>query len=296
MSNLITLQDHHAEKAQYYVQRCGNNFTSRTAHYHDHYQICYVAAGKIRHNQGNDSVVLHTGDAYIVSPGFVHYLRFEEESTQLLILDFNDGLFHSDFLRTNAYRFLQDLQAHHDTGAIPLQLTLNSDQRKSMEDLFDCLLRQQKADCPGELSAAASLISAIVYLLAQCYYGNPKAKRQPWNIADNAQLLRRCIVYVDTHYTEPLNPDELARQFGLSRSALTTAFQQYTGLPLHKYVAQKRIQKAQMLIRSQTDLPLSEIAAKVGYEDSSTFYRNFLRITGMAPAKYRELYYGKVHK
>lgn len=289
MSNLITLADHHAETAQFYIQQCGDQFSSRTAHYHDHYQICYVLSGSITHCQGNDSVTLCTGDAYIVSPGFVHKLRFEDTLTQLIMLDFNEALFHSDFLRTNAFRFLQDLQAQHDTGAIPLQLVLSADQRASLEALFDCLLRQQNADCPGELSAAASLISAIVYLLAQCYYGNPKQKRQPWNEADKAQLMRRCIVYVDTHYTETLDPDELAKQFGLSRTALTSAFQQSTGLSLHKYISQKRIQAAQILIRSHNDLPLSEIAAKVGYEDNTTFYRNFLKITGIAPAKYREL-------
>lgn len=289
MSNLITLEDLHAEVAQFYVRRCGDSFQSRTPHYHDHYQICYVLNGSITHCQGNDSVTLSTGDAYIVSPGFVHKLRFDDPDTQLMMLDFNEGLFHSDFLRSNAFRFLQDLQAQHDTGAIPLQLVLNADQRASLEALFDCLLRQQADACPKELSAAASMITAVVYLLAQCYYSNTENKRQPWNSSDYAQLMRRCVVYVDTHYTKPLLPEQLAKRFGMSKSTLTNAFQQHTGLPLHKYIAQKRIQKAQILIRSQQDLPLSEIALQVGYEDNSTFYRNFLRITGIAPAKYREL-------
>lgn len=289
MSNLITLEDFNAQSAQYYVRRCGETFHSRTPHYHDHYQICYVLNGSITHCQGNDSVCLTKGDAYIVSPGFVHKLRFEDEHTELFILDFTATLLQPDFRQSYAFRFLQDLQSHHDTGAIPLQLTPDADQRSSMEALFACLLRQQATNCPAELSTASSLICAIVYLLAQCYYDNPKIKRQPWNVADKAQLLRRCIVYVDTHYAEPLNPDDLAKRFGMSRSALTEAFQQCTGLPLHKYIAQKRIQQSQMLIRSQADLPLNQIAAMVGYEDNSTFYRNFLRITGIAPAKYKEL-------
>lgn len=288
MSNLITLEDFHAASAQYYVRRCGDSFLSRTPHYHDHYQICYVRNGSITHCQGNDSVCLTKGDAYIVSPGFIHHLRFEDKDAELLILDFTTALLHADFRQTYAFRFLQDLQTHYDTGSIPLQLTPDAEQRSSMEALFDCLLRQQAAVCPPELSIAGSLICAIVYLLAQCYYDNPKIKRQPWNVADKAQLLRRCIVYVDTHYTEPLNPDDLAKRFGMSRSALTNAFQQCTGLPFHKYISQKRIQQAQMLIRSQPDLPLHEIAAMVGYEDNSTFYRNFLRLTGIAPAKYKE--------
>ncbi len=99
----------------------------------------------------------------------------------------------------------------------------------------------------------------------------------------------RCLVYVDTHYTHPLNPDSLAKQFVLSRSVLCGAFQQHTGFPLHEYIPHKRIHRAQILIRAQEHLPLSDIVAAVGYEDSSTFYRNFVRIAGMSPAKYREL-------
>ena len=289
MSNLITLEDFHAASAKYYIRRCTDSFLSRTPHYHDHYQICFVTKGSITHSQGNDSVCLCAGDAYIVSPGFVHKLRFEDPSTELLILDFSMALLHTDFRQSYAFRFLQDLQSHHDTGAIPLQLTPDADQRCSIEALFECLLRQQASSCPAELSTAASLIVAIVYLLAQCYYSNPKTDRQPWNSADDAQLLRRCVVYVDTHYTQPLSADSLAKKFGLSQSAFSAAFQQHTGLSLHKYIVQKRIQKAQILIRSHEDMSLSDVAANCGYVDNSTFYRNFLRLTGITPTKYKAL-------
>ena len=289
MSNLISLEDRHAENAQYYIQQCGDQFSSRTPHYHDHYQICYVLTGSVEHCQGNDAVPLIQGDAYIVSPGFVHKLKFTDPETRLVMLDFAESLFQNEFRQSVAFRFLQDLQSHHDTGAIPLRLTPNMAQQTNMEALFDCLLRQQADTCPKELSAAASMIISVIYLLAQCYYGNTNKQRQPWNDSDYDQLMRRCIVYVDTHYTKPLVPEDLAKRFGLSKTAMAAAFQQHTGLPLHKYIAQKRIQKAQMMIRSQQDLPLSEIALQVGYEDNSTFYRNFLRITGIAPAKYKDL-------
>lgn len=296
MSNLITLEDFHAASAKYYIRRCTDSFLSRTPHYHDHYQICFVTKGSIIHSQGNDSVCLCEGDAYIVSPGFVHKLRFDEPCAELTMLDFSIALLQTDFRQSYAFRFLQDLQSHHDTGAIPLLLTPDADQRRSMEALFGCLLRQQAADCPAELSTAASLVAAIVYLLAQCYYCNPQSNRQPWNTADNSQLIRRCVVYVDTHYTQPLSIDTLAKKFGLSQSAFSAAFQQHTGLSLHKYIVQKRIQKAQILIRSQEDMSLSDIAANCGYLDNSTFYRNFLRVAGITPTEYKARYHERYSK
>ncbi len=287
MSNLITLAYYNAEAAQYYAYECTSSRVSQMPHYHDYYQIVLVTSGKAVHSQGGDSVTLLPGDAFIVPPGFVHRLHFLTDDTRMYLLAFSDMLFHGDFLQSNAVRFLKELQSDHDNNAVHLALTPEAPQRRKLELLLTCLI--EKDDAPPELSAVPNILGAVIYILAQCYYSNDKNNRQPWDTADNAQLLRLCLVYVDTHYTQPLTPDSLAKQFGLSRSVLCSAFQQYTGLPLHKYISHKRIHRAQILIRTQESIPLADISAAVGYEDSSTFYRNFVRIAGMSPAKYREL-------
>lgn len=289
MSNFITLEYFGAEVSQYYIYRRTESLVSHMPHYHDYYQVCFVTSGEIRHSQGSDCVTLYAGDAFIIPPGFVHRLHFAGDHPELYSLAFHEALFQQEFVQSKALRFLKELQAHHEASTMHLRITPDEAQRGSILSLCQCLLQQQKADCPLELSAAPSLISAIINILAQCYYHNPNNKRQPWNSSDNAQLLRRCIAYVNTHCTEHLSADALAKRFGLSRSALCEAFQQRTGLPIHKYIAQKRIEKAQMLIRSRPELTLNQIAVQTGYEDDSTFYRNFLKNTGMSPSKYREL-------
>lgn len=158
---------------------------------------------------------------------------------------------------------------------------------------MDCLLRQQQSDCPPELSAASSLISSILYLLAQGYYRQPQNAGKLDELLSYNSTLLQCTRYIDQHYDQPLTLTSLAKQFGLSRSAFCSVFPQFTGLSLRRYIAQKRIAQAQLLIRSQPELPLAQIAAEVGYEDTSTFYRNFLRISGVSPSQYRTLWSGK---
>ena len=289
MSNLITLEHFHATARRYHVYKQNNGSVSQVPHYHDYYQISYVTTGIVEHRQGADTVTLHPGNAFIVPPGFVHRIQFATPDACILTLAFQDSLLLQALPHSGASRFLKELQHNHDTGNISLCLTPDAEQQATMLALLECLLREKDSVCPPELSSVPSLICSVVYLLAQCYYRNAAPSRHPWSEHDREQLLRRCVVYLDTHFTEAISTDEIAKQFGLSRSALSSAFQQHTGLPLHKYIAQKRIQKAQTLIRTRTDLPLSEVAVQVGYEDNSTFYRNFQRITGMSPAKYREL-------
>lgn len=289
MSNFITLEDLGAKSAQYQIKQCTSSTVSYMPHYHDYYQIGFVTSGEFCHSQGSNSVILYAGDAFILPPGFIHRLHFGGENPELYSLAFQETVFHQEFVQSRALRFLKELQSRHDTYSVQLCLTLSEEQRSSLLSLCQCLLRQQQQDIPAELSAAPSLISAIVNILTQDYYHNSHNNWYPWNNSDNAQLLRRCIAYINTHCTETINADELAKRFGLSRSVLCSAFKQQTGLPIHKYISQKRIEKAQILMRTCPEMMLSQIAWKVGYEDDSTFYRNFLKIAGMTPSAYRGL-------
>ena len=289
MSKLITLSDYHAEAAHFYVFPRRTDEASKVLHYHDHFQISFIVSGSASHRQGTDIANLQTGDVFIIPPGFIHQIHFSSPDTTVYTLAFQDSIIIQNYPHSAATGFLRELQSKYDSGSISLRLIPDHRQKEMLSSLFECLLQEQHALCPPEFSAAHSLILSVVYLLAQCYYNVSPHSRQPWSLNDRDQLLRRCIVHIDTHYTDPLSADDIAKQFGLSRSALCSAFLQHTGLQLHKYIAQKRIQQAQLLIRSHKELPLSEIAAKVGYEDHSTFYRNFIRITGMSPTKYRSL-------
>ncbi|MBR3978829.1 MAG: helix-turn-helix transcriptional regulator [Oscillospiraceae bacterium] len=287
MSLLISLTELSAGSAGYYVYANTRRSTSRLPHYHDYFQISYVAKGALQHRQGTDCARLQAGEAFIIPPGFVHQVQPEHPATLQYNLAFSEELFSSDFLQSGAFRFLQELRSHYDSGAVQLQLRPVQWQSEILEMLMQCLLRQQTVPCAPELSAAPGLVGSIVSILAQCYYDSTES--QPWSSRDNLHMLRRCVAYVDAHFTEDLSPDSLSRQFAISRSVLCSAFHQRTGLSLHRYISQKRIQQAQLLIRTQENMPLSEIAAQVGYEDSSTFYRNFRKLTGISPAQYRKL-------
>lgn len=291
MSQLITLEHFQAAHRHYHIYRINGSELSHHDHYHNYFQVCYVVCGEIVHRQEGESVHLGPGDAFIIPPGFRHSLHFESVYSEMYSLVFEERLFHAGFARSNAYRFLTGLQAGSTLSGqgIRLRVVLDESQRASVLSLMDCLLRQQEADCPTELSAAPSLISGVVYLLAQSYYCQPQNASELDKLKSYNNTLHQCTQYIDSHYKEKISLADLTKRFGISRSAFCAVFQQFTGSSLHRYIAQKRIMEAQLLIRAHPDRSLNEIAAEVGYEDMTTFYRNFLRVAGVAPAKYREL-------
>jgi AraC-like DNA-binding protein len=57
-------------------------------------------------------------------------------------------------------------------------------------------------------------------------------------------------------------------------------------LVLKKYIAQKKIEKAATLLRTDS-LRVSDIAYDVGFDSLATFNRNFTAIYGKSPSAYR---------
>lgn len=290
MPELVTLEHFQAAQRHYHIYRIQNTTMADQTHYHDYYQVCYVVSGEILHKQGKDVVSLQAGDAFIVPPGFVHSLHFNNAFAEIYSLSFAQTLFQPGFSQSNAHQFLVGLQtgaASMESDTVRLRVSLDEGLRQSMEALMKCLIRQQETQCPQGLSAAPSLVSSILYLLSQSYYQQPQNAQAYRALTDYSGAMIQCIRYVDQHYKEPLSPGELARQYGMSRSVFFSVFPQFAGMPFRKYIASKRIAEAQMLIRTYPDRPISQIADAVGYIDDSTFYRNFLQITGVTPSKYR---------
>jgi AraC-like DNA-binding protein len=98
-----------------------------------------------------------------------------------------------------------------------------------------------------------------------------------------AQTLVLIHAQPDADWTVP----KLARSVAVSRSVLADRFHQSMGISPMRYLARWRIQLASELLRS-TDLPISAVAARVGYESEAAFSRAFKRHANVSPAAWRE--------
>lgn len=296
MEELITLAHFDATGRQYHIYRIQNSTVAHLPHYHNYYQVCFVTRGEILHGQGSKTVSLGPGDAFIIPPGFSHSIRFTGGCSEMYSLSFEAALFHGDFSKSKAHQFLKNLKTGESVWSgetVRLRIMLDKERRRMLQSLMDCLVQQQEAACLPELSAASSIITSILYLLAQSYYAQPQNAGQFDELVVYNNTLVQCAQYIDQHYREKLSLTGLARQFGLSRSTFCVIFPQFAGMSLRRYIAQKRILEAQILIRSHPEMPLSQVGTEVGYEEASTFYRNFLRVSGVSPAKYRSLCSGE---
>jgi AraC-like DNA-binding protein len=97
------------------------------------------------------------------------------------------------------------------------------------------------------------------------------------------------ILYLHAHYHEKITIQALTRAFHTNRTTLTEQFRRATSMPVMAYLATLRMRQASLLLRD-TILPVSEIMQRVGYQDSTHFWRTFRKHVGVSPSEYRERY------
>ena len=268
----------------YHIYRICGSEVSQHPHTHEYFQICYVERGHIVHLQQEESVDLRSGDAFIVPPGFVHTIRFPDPDAQVYSLSFQEELFHPGFSSSNVYHFMTALCLQKIP--VRMRVSLDSARRQTVHSLMDALIREQDSCTDPALTAAGSLVASVMCVLSQAY-ASDDANREPLQAAARyAEAINCCIAWIDGHFTQELTLNDLCHRFALSRTQFSALFPRCAGTTLKRYIAQKRIGYAVALLGS-TDFPIHQIAAMCGYDDFSTFYRNFTKITGTQPSAYR---------
>jgi transcriptional regulator GlxA family with amidase domain len=79
----------------------------------------------------------------------------------------------------------------------------------------------------------------------------------------------------------------LAGVSGVSEAHFARSFKDAFGVPPHRYLLTRRIERAKALLRD-TDLPIIEIAFATGWNSLGTFGRIFRDITGESPSELRD--------
>lgn len=130
-------------------------------------------------------------------------------------------------------------------------------------------------------------LSELLFIEAvQRHVEDLPAEQVGWLAGLRDPVVGRTLALIHGRTNEPWTVDDLAREAGLSRSALADRFSRLIGEPPMHYLARWRLQVAAQRLRTSRD-PLARIAFDVGYESEAAFSRAFKRRFGTPPATWR---------
>ncbi|MFJ9547202.1 GlxA family transcriptional regulator [Streptomyces erythrochromogenes] len=103
--------------------------------------------------------------------------------------------------------------------------------------------------------------------------------------------LTEVLAWAGENLHEPLPVAELARRALMSKRSFARRFTAATGTTPHAWLRNLRLSSAEELLET-TDLPVEEIARRVGYTSASVLREQFVRRRGVPPRSYRRAFTG----
>lgn len=157
---------------------------------------------------------------------------------------------------------------------------------------LDALLEEFAAELATEKPGRAIVMRALVEQLLVHILRNYSTPR----LSEELELsrvglvdrrIRRSVELMHSQLDQDLTLKALAAASYLSPFHFARLFKKLTGLSPHNYLASIRATRAQLLL-AETDLPVTEIGARVGYLSGSHFTKAFRLATGATPREFRK--------
>ncbi len=156
---------------------------------------------------------------------------------------------------------------------------------ESLTLAFDNLLAELAEPQPGTEDMVQLLLRQSLILLLRRYCEGGEC-RLPWLSALEDHRLGAALERMLEHPDAPLTVQDLADTAGMSRSAFSQHFAEAFGQPPMEMFQELRLRQAAKLLRD-TDMPVKQLAARLGYASRSHFSRSFRHQFGMAPLDFR---------
>lgn len=106
---------------------------------------------------------------------------------------------------------------------------------------------------------------------------------------DPGNPIETAMKYIQSHFERPVTLKEIADFVYLSPSHFSRLFKEYTGLTFVEYLAEYRVKKSKVLLKS-TSLPIEVIAHRMGFSSAAYFSTTFKRIEGRTPSEFRNVF------
>jgi len=148
-----------------------------------------------------------------------------------------------------------------------------------------CGLDLMLAVIESRVSAEVARLCAKLMLLENRRPSSvPFDKRQA--VLNQDPMIRKAVDWIRDNLHGRISVDDLVARVPTSKRNLTRRFRDATGESPKEYIQRVRIDRAKSLLET-SDMPVEQIAERVGYADTSAFTRQFSRQTMMTPKEYR---------
>lgn len=258
-----------------------NTYLMNVNHYHPQYEIYYLMSGDRNYFIQNRIYKIEKGDLVLINSNLLHKtVCGSSDYHERMLIEF-DISFLNSFLVPGQIPPL--LAVFHDNRNL---LRLKEPERKLLESCFFKIIRESRDHGIENNISLKIYFIELLNLINGFAAGSEKVEYE--HPSQLHKKVSEIVAYMNQNFTEDINLETVAARYFISSAHLSRIFKKATGFTFIEYLTDLRIHEAQRLL-SETSLRLSEIAARVGYQNHTHFGRMFKLITGNSPRDYRKL-------
>ena len=250
-------------------------------HRHTFFEFVYIDRGFALHTCNKVTSIVSEGDWFLIRPNEPHNY-ISAYNTQLY-----NCLFQAEALQDSMDMFLS-LPGMKEIllSKSPFEkLNLNYTQRLKLKTCLNKIMTEDQERKLGWELKLRSLLEDFLVFYARVYNESSNILRE-----DNANFpkIYNVLKYVEDHYAENVSVKDMAEAAQLSPDYMAKLFKASMGLTPAEYARNFRIAKSMELLEN-TDRPVAEVAAELGFTDGSVFSRLFKQVAGISPTAFKRI-------
>ncbi len=253
-------------------------------HWHDEIQFTYVTKGNVTIQIDGKQHTLEEGEAAFVSSGVIHMTSAMSDDGEYVGFMFPEKLLGFFAGSRMEQSYVVPYVTNYALSALILHKGIEwSDEVLTELKILKDIFINRKNIVAYEYEVSVRLVNIWLKMLR----GAALSIRKPSKTYIRRQERLRCMVrFITEHYSEPVTLKEIADAANVSTEECRRCFKDMVReSPVH-YLVSYRVTASMELLRN-TDLPVTDIAYRVGFNDTSYFIQAFKNKNGMTPKDYR---------
>ena len=253
-------------------------------HWHQCYEVVYVAEGEMECHSPNQTLHLQKGEAVFVNAGVLHLYRKIGAGPCILYAHIFDASFLAGSLGSDIYqKYIYPISKSPD---IQLQAIRpdNHHQRLMLEYLqnMTALVRQESFGYEFQLQNQLSQFWCRLLTLT-----SDRQSADPGHSPSDIQRIKMMLRFIQENFARPLTLQDIADAASISQRECSRCFQRCFHTSAIGYVHDYRIRMATRMLL-ETDNSISQISKSCGFCTPSYFGRRFQEAFGCSPREYRQ--------
>lgn len=133
------------------------------------------------------------------------------------------------------------------------------------------------------------ILELLLYLDALELPNKPSEK--PYFYKTQVEKTKAIGAFITQHMEENFTQEMLSERFELPLTTMKQCFKSVFGATIGNYLMEYRMNQAAVLLKTNRNMSVAEIAGRVGYDSPSKFAIAFRKLMGMSPVEYRNRTY-----